>query len=186
MCGFNAYHDLGSALADAKAFMSTPTAKLLRSGSLVVGMIAGRGDVEIHKDGFRCEKAQILALAPISFGPYPLYSGRELLANMDPLYRSIPIYDRAHQLENSNHDMAITISKGLRPVHNWGRHNYGLLLRLAPLLMFSVCLGAWCLFQGWSSVCWGGVFGCIWGMFYSLRADLQRDTAFPSDWKQLF
>jgi len=58
-CGFNAYHSLHDALVEAG-----------RSGRLIaVGAIAGKGHLQVHEHGFRCESAQIMAICLIGVGP---------------------------------------------------------------------------------------------------------------------
>jgi len=58
-CGFNAYHDLTSA---TKKFNGPIDGFLDDDEYMIIGAVAGRGQLEIHHHGFRSEQAQVLAL----------------------------------------------------------------------------------------------------------------------------
>lgn len=56
-CGLHAYHSMDHLLARQR-----PHVTLLARGELVIGIVAGKGNMQIHEDGWRAEKAQILGL----------------------------------------------------------------------------------------------------------------------------
>lgn len=56
-CGLHAYHSIGHLLAEQKADISQ-----LVTGDQVIGIVAGRGNLEVHGAGWRSEEAQVLGL----------------------------------------------------------------------------------------------------------------------------
>jgi len=56
-CGFNAYHSLSLAKRHHRNYPA--------KDNVLLGAIAGRGQTQVHHQGFRCQQAQVLAfLAP--------------------------------------------------------------------------------------------------------------------------
>ena len=82
-CGFNAYYSLES------------LNRLTRD--TVIGAIAAKGDVELHKRGFRCESAQIIGLVDLDIGD-AIYSRK--IARASERYQ-VPVYENGPALEEA-------------------------------------------------------------------------------------
>jgi len=65
-CGFNAYHDLSDAYRHAWGSLEAGYdlfRHYLQDQTILIGAIAGSGQLRVHAKGFRSEKAQVLALS---------------------------------------------------------------------------------------------------------------------------
>jgi hypothetical protein len=92
LCGLYAYHDLAQALRLGAA--------LSFAGLAVVGSVAGRGRVLIHRDGFRAEEAQTLAL----LRPQHISAASAVIERL-ARDRSLPLFE--HPLELALHGAAL-------------------------------------------------------------------------------
>lgn len=106
-CGFNVYHALESAEAEAAKYREL----------LVVGAIAGKGEIQVHKDGFRCEQAQVLAICLVGTGS--LKSKNVGLGKRLAERYQIKLCETLNELaELAEESAARSISLGLRPSNN--------------------------------------------------------------------
>jgi len=105
-CGFNAHHDLFGAVTEADEWC-----KNWREDDhpvLVIGLIAGKGAVEMHRGGFRCEQAQILGLMPVEVNEWRraihLGSSYDLVKSAAKHYQ-VPLYTNVDQLKRASRDL---------------------------------------------------------------------------------
>jgi len=104
-CGFNAHHQLKGALDEIRvwAYQQNKYNWRYRDRTLVLGAIAGRGHLELHAGGFRCEQAQVLGLVPIRIGL--LFAGPKVGKITDELhlaaaYHQVPVFSTIEGLRD--------------------------------------------------------------------------------------
>jgi len=106
-CGFNAHHQLRGAIEEAEHWRHH-NKRSDKVQILVIGAIAGKGQVELHRSGFRCQSAQILALLPIEM-PNPertvcIGSSYKAVSAAADHYQ-VPLYDQRSQLRTAIADL---------------------------------------------------------------------------------
>jgi len=85
-CGFNLYHEFDDAFLQAAQCQG-------RSDQLLIGVVAGRGAVEIHRDGLRVAEAQILCFLDV------LSTDELVISEISEIYQ-VPVFKRGKDMED--------------------------------------------------------------------------------------
>ena len=81
-CGFNAFYSLKEAQRYINDQLHHEAETNFYCGDVIIGAIAGKGAMELHKQGFRCQEAQILGLVRLKVDNRSIGKAKILYAEM--------------------------------------------------------------------------------------------------------
>ena len=90
LCGLNAYYTLGEAVKQAHLRPAWSR------GRSIIGVVAGKGAVRLHRQGFRCQEAQVLAL----YTPKGKSRPEQQITKISEKYQ-VQVYESGKQLQEA-------------------------------------------------------------------------------------